>query len=301
MLAFAVTLSVIGLLLGPVLYAWGRGRQTPSIAIEGFTLGLVPAVVLLRLLPHIAEEIGLIALLLLVVGYGILFAVERLRHRALGRAGEVVALPALFIHAAADGTTLGIVLGQSASSASAPNGALLAAAVLIHRLPEGLFVARTLVPESGWRRTIAWLIALSAATCVGAALGDRLLSVAPSGLFHGVVAVGLGAMLRLATHTHSRTPTTRLGIGVFFGALAAGLGVHFAVPNASLHDFDTAPAKEPGWTLIAGWAGLAIVVGMGLWRFAPRAWLAKATFGPAHPCDDHHDHDHEEQVVDAPK
>ncbi len=36
-------LSVLGLSVGPILLAWGRGRAMPSAAMEGLTLGLVPA------------------------------------------------------------------------------------------------------------------------------------------------------------------------------------------------------------------------------------------------------------------
>ena len=287
MLALAVSLSVLGLAVGPALLAWGRGRALPSAAMEGLTLGLVPAVVLLRLLPHVYEEVGPLAIALLAAGYGVLWIVERRRHRSLGRVGQAVALPALFVHATVDGATLGVALSPSAA---VDGGALLAAALLIHRIPEGLFVARALVPEIGWRRTIAWLTVLACATVGGAVLGDRVLSLAPPEVFHGIVAVGLGAILRLVTHTHERTPHTRRGVLVFLGAMGFGLAVNALVPAASLPELHAKPAHDPEAAMLAGGIALVLVVGLGLVRFAPRAWRSK--LGPALD----HDHDHADEA-----
>lgn len=293
----AVSLSVLGLALGPLLLAWGRGRALPSAAIEGFTLGLVPAVVLLRLLPHVHEEVGPVSLALVAVGYVALWVVERRRHKVLGRVGEAVALPALVVHATADGATLGVVLGQNAAVQS---GAILAAALLIHRLPEGLFVARAIVPESGWRRAIGWIAVLSVATIFGAVLGDRALSLAPHGVFHGVVAVGLGAVLRLATHTHERTPTTRAGIAAFIAALVAGLAINAAVPAAALPELHAEAAHDPRIVTVAGVVALVVILAFGLRRFAPRSWLSKLGTTKDPDCDHDHEHDHRESPVRVP-
>ena len=292
MLAIAVVLSVLGLSVGPVLLAWGRGRAMPSAAMEGLTLGLVPAVVLLRLLPHVYEEVGGLAIGLLVAGYAVVWIVERRRHKSLGRVGQAVALPALFVHATVDGATLGVAL---APGTFGEGGGLLAAALLVHRVPEGLFVARALVPEIGWRRTIAWLAVLAGATVGGAVLGDRVLRLAPPEVFHGIVAVGLGAILRLVTHTHERTPRSRGGVLLFTGALIFGLAVNFLVPSASLPELHATPAHDPGTAMIAGGIALVLVVGLGLVRFAPSAWRAK--WGPAVDHDHDHDHGHEQAEV----
>lgn len=287
MLPIAVVLSVLGLSVGPILLAWGRGRAMPSAAMEGLTLGLVPALVLLRLLPHVYQEAGGLALGLLAAGYAIVWIVERRRHRSLGRVGQAVALPALLVHATVDGATLGVALAPGKFGES---GWLLAAALLIHRVPEGLFVARALVPEVGWRRTIVWLAVLAGATIGGAALGDRVLTLAPPEVFHGIVAVGLGAILKLVMHTHERTPHTRPGVLLFLGALVFGLAVNFLVPSASLPELHAKPVHDPGTATIAGGIALVLVIGLGLVRFAPRAWRSK--LGPSLD----HDHDHGEHA-----
>ncbi|MEZ4309238.1 MAG: hypothetical protein R3F14_14470 [Polyangiaceae bacterium] len=288
MLVLAVALSVLGLAVGPALLAWGRGRKLPSAAMEGLTLGLVPAVVLLRLLPHVYEEVGPLSLALLAGGYALVWVVERRRHKSLGHVGQAVTLPALLVHATVDGATLGVAL---APGNAASGGGLLAAALLMHRVPEGLFIARALVPEIGWRRTVIWLAVLAAATVTGALLGDRVLTLAPHEVFHGGVAFGLGAILRLVTHTHERTPSTRAGLLLFAAAFAAGLAVNFLVPTAALPDLHAAPEHDPHTATLAGSVALVLVIGLGLFRFAPRSWSRK--LGPAHDHDHGHDHDHD--------
>lgn len=297
MLLFAVCLSVVGLALGPILLAWGKGRALPGAAIDGFTLGLVPSVVLLRLAPHVYEEVGPLSIALVCSGYIALWLIERRQHRALGRAGQVVALPALVVHAAADGATLAVVLGQGGAeqSGASEGGALLALALLIHRLPEGLFVARALVPESGWRSAIAWICALALVTAGGALLGERVLSLAPHEVFHGIVAVGLGAILRLATHTHEATPHTRGGRLAFLGAMVSGLLINAAVPAAALRPVHDAPLHDADVATVLGRVALLVVVLAGLLRLAPSAWSAKILgrrgVGLAH------DHDHRSEAV----
>lgn len=50
------------------LVVWGRGRALPSALVEGLTLGIVPAIVALRLVPHVYEEVGPASLALLALG-----------------------------------------------------------------------------------------------------------------------------------------------------------------------------------------------------------------------------------------
>ncbi len=286
-LAFAVSLSILGLALGPLLLAWGRGRVLPSAAILGFTLGLVPSVVLLRLLPHVYEEGGPITLVFLTLGYGALWIAERRRHKSLGSVSVAVALPALVIHAMADGATLGIVLGQNANVQS---GSLLASALLIHRLPEGLFVARAVAPESGWAKVAIWIAALALATVFGSILGERLLAFAPPTVFHAIVALGLGAVLRLATHSHEPTPSSRSSLAVFVAALVGGIALNLAVPSAALAEVHAGPAKAMWPAVVFGITALVFVMASGLVRFAPKTWLSR--LGIAEPaCENDHPHD----------
>ena len=86
MFAAAVLFSVIGLLIGPALVSWTRGTRTTFAALDGATLGIVPALVLLRLLPHLVEETGAWAIGACAAGYLVFSALES---RAHGRATDV--------------------------------------------------------------------------------------------------------------------------------------------------------------------------------------------------------------------
>lgn len=204
MLPLFLALSLIGFAIGPLLVAWGRGRALPRAAIDGFTLGVVPALILLHLVPHMVEEVGPAALALLGAGYAVVWLGDRRAHDG-GRIGAVVVLPALVIHAVGDGA--GLALATSGEGEHGGNvGAGLAVALVLHRLSEGLFLATSLVPVFGWRRTLPRLGAVASATVVGALLGRALLSRIPDAVFEGVAAFGIGAMLRLAVHSHQAPP-----------------------------------------------------------------------------------------------
>ena len=69
MFAVAVALSILGIVIGPALVAIGRRRAGGSAVLDGLTLGAVPALVVVRLVPHLYDEVGIIAPLLVVAGY----------------------------------------------------------------------------------------------------------------------------------------------------------------------------------------------------------------------------------------
>ncbi len=228
MLALAVALSIAGLAVGPALVALGRGRAVPSAAIEGLTLGVVPALILLRVLPHLYDSLGPWALVATATGYLVLWLADRRGHRAGARIGQAVIVPALALHALTDGA--GLAVAVAAMTRGAPSGLLLGAVLLLHRLPEGLFVTTTLLPIVGWRSTLLRLGLVALATLTGALLGSALLATVPDALFDAVVALGLGAMLRLALHTHAPLPTERASRAASALAFAGGIVLALAVP-----------------------------------------------------------------------
>jgi uncharacterized membrane protein YraQ (UPF0718 family) len=233
MLAVVVLISLVGLAIGPALVALGRGRAVPSAAIEGLTLGMVPALIAVRILPHVHASIGVFAIALTAFGYLALWLADRWGHRSGARVGHAVIVPALALHALTDGAALAVAVAAIArGSAAERSGMMLGAVLLLHRLPEGLFLAATLVPIVGWRRTMHRLGLVGAATVAGAVIGRVLLDTIPDALVDGVVALGLGAMLRLALHTHSPAPTERASRRASGVAFAIGLAVALAVPVA---------------------------------------------------------------------
>jgi uncharacterized protein len=83
---------------------------------------------------------------------------------------------------------------------------LIGGALVLHRLSEGLFLATTLTPEIGVRRMLYRVAAVAAATMVGALAGQRLMMKLPDALLNGLVAIGLGMMLRIVLHRHHSSP-----------------------------------------------------------------------------------------------
>jgi hypothetical protein len=227
-LALALVLSIVGLAVGPALVALGRGRALLSAAVEGLILGLVPVLVLVRLVPHVYEELGAVALGLVALGYGGLWAADRWGHQAGARVGQAVIVPTLALHAVTDGAGLAVAAASAGQAHGA--GLLLGAALLLHRLPEGLFLTTTLVPALGWRRAMWRLGLVALATLFGALAGRTLLAFVPDALFDAVVAVGMGAMLRLVAHSHAPAPPTRAARAASGGAFAAGLALALTIP-----------------------------------------------------------------------
>jgi uncharacterized membrane protein YraQ (UPF0718 family) len=202
--ALAIALSLAGLAIGPALAALGKGRVVPSAALDGLTLGLVPALIGLHLLPHLSEHLGPAALALPAAGFVGLWLAERRSHNVDERVGRSIVVPAIVIHSLSDGAGLGIA--AAAADAGSSTAFLLPLAIILHRMPEGLFLVTTLLPHIGWRRTLTQLGLVAVATVVGAVAGRELLEDLPHEILDAFVAVGLGVMLRLVVHSHGPGP-----------------------------------------------------------------------------------------------
>jgi hypothetical protein len=224
-LVLALLVSLVGLGLGPALLALGQARRAVSEALDGFALGLVPAVLLVRLLPHVVAGAGLLAVLCVAAGFLALVAADR-HHHGGNRAGAVIVVPALVVHALTDGAGLAV----ATSSAREVPAAGLLLALVTHRLPEGLFLATTLVPLVGWAGALRRIALVGAATVVGAALGGALLERIPDAFIDVVVALGLGAMLRLALHSHTPRPLNLAGRAASGASFVLGIAAALALP-----------------------------------------------------------------------
>ncbi|WP_438015811.1 permease [Sorangium sp. So ce315] len=241
MLALAVALSLAGLAAGPLLVALGQRRALPTSALDGLTLGLVPALVLSRHLPHAVEEIGAQAILWAALGYAALWLTEHRRRGAGEVLGREVAFSAIAVHGLLDGA--GLALAVVAADGGA-HGALFAIAVLVHRLPEGLSLAARFLPAWGWRQLAARLGLLGLLTALGALLGQRLLESLPHGSLEVFIAFGLGVLLRIVVHTHEAPPRGRAARAASAVAFASGLCVALALPSPE-SIFTHAHASDP--------------------------------------------------------
>lgn len=242
MLAGSLLLSVLGLLVGPALVALGRGRRMGASAVDGFALGVVPALLLLRLVPHVVEGAGAWGVALVCVGFGALWLADRGHDhdhpaddaRTAMTLGARLVVPALVLHALSDGAALAMATAGGHSHGHGAEhgvGESLAGAVLLHRLPEGLFLTMTFLPRVGWRGTWGRLAAVAAGTVVGAVLGRALLQVVPDAFFDGVVALGAGAMLRMSVHSHQPPAASAMARGASAVGFVAGIGLALGLPD----------------------------------------------------------------------
>lgn len=222
MFGVALVLSLIGLALGPTLFALGRRQPIAFAALEGLTLGLVPALLLFRLLPHLYEDVGPMALVLAAIGFLGFWLVERQSHEAGARVQNAVMVPAMAVHSLLDGGSLAVAFAIGGDAATP---AMLGGALVLHRLPEGLLLARALTPELGFRRMLHRVALLGAATLAGALGGRALIDAAPHTLLDGFVALGLGVMLRLSVHRHEPLPVTRLSRALGGAGFLLGLAI----------------------------------------------------------------------------
>jgi hypothetical protein len=315
-LALAVIGSIVGLGLGAAVHALGRGRARH--AVDGLVLGAIPLLIVVRVMPHVYESLGRSALVFVGAGFAALVLADRGGHERGETVSRAVLVPTLWVHALADGAALALAASHGAVShdghahaeSDPSDGSLhsheavehtapvaehavgggsrwvLVAAIVAHRIPEGLLVCAALVPLLGWRRTLGRLGGIAFATVVGSVAGRTLLKIVPDRWLDAGVALGVGAMLRLAVHTHDRSapdPRARLSAGIAFvvgvtsvllipdpdSVLARAQPTELSVARSLLPLFvETAPAMAL--------AMLAMLVAR-LWG-VHRSWLTSALF-----------------------
>ncbi|MCL2448624.1 MAG: hypothetical protein FWD17_06745 [Polyangiaceae bacterium] len=210
--AAAMAFSVVGFVAGAALVAsglrWATGRKWLDAALHPahpavpLALGLV---VVLGVVPHLYEEIGIAGPVLLAAG----FALHRLYTRRATRASSpwaaaaTLVVPVLALHSALDGAALAVV--SRAGAGVAP--ALLSLPVALHRVPEGMLLATALLPRAGFRSTLAVAGVMGASTLAAGFGGRALLEALTGGLLgevgHGllqaVVAAGVGVIASAIT------------------------------------------------------------------------------------------------------
>lgn len=260
MLALAVFGSIAGLALGALIHGLGRGRG--RAVVDGLVLGAIPLLIAVRVIPHVYEELGRAALGFVALGFFALAFGDRHGHEGGEKFSRAVLVPTLFVHALADGAALALAAAGGVDSdhslsdhghdhghglatenvhgdahdhghahGAAQGRWVLVLAIIAHRLPEGLLVCAALVPTLGWKKTIPRLSGIALATLVGAVAGRSLLAVVPDKWLDAVVAFGIGAMLRLAIHTHDHSepsPKERALAGVAF---LAAIGSVLMIPD----------------------------------------------------------------------
>lgn len=223
--ALVVVASLVGLAVGPVLFAAERRSR---LWFDGVAGGVVPAIILFRLLPDLFEESGMPTLVFAGAGFA---AVGLFGHRHDGAGPNHrhhhVVLPALAAHSFLDGTTSTLTLAATEGTTAT---LFLVAGFMLHRMSEGLFVI-TLVGRN-IRKALPRIGLIAMATIFGSLGGSALVEQLPRTWLNGFIALGLGMVLRIAIQ-HRGPFLTRI-VSVLRQARGGGKAVEEAVCTGAL-------------------------------------------------------------------
>jgi len=156
---------------GPVLYRLLHEHPRAVRLVDGFVYVAVPILVAWQVLPHAWESRSVMAVVLLVVGFLVPAAVERLSQALEHHADNValvVGLSGLVIHALLEGAAL--VPGAGAIAVP------FALAIILHRIPVSLVIWWLIRPRFGSFAASAGVALIVVGTLAGYGLGIEFLA-----------------------------------------------------------------------------------------------------------------------------
>lgn len=218
----ALVLSVLALAAGLGLVVVGRDRPLLRHCIDGFIAGVIPTLIVVHVLPHLWSHVGVMALGPLAIGYGTFWLMEQTVERQRMRARVVVGV--LSLHSLLDGASLAMTKRLELGPASS----ILIAALIMHRLPEGLVIGSLLMPRHGLRTAVAGAAVLALMTLAGAAAGGGILQHTNTSWFNLAVAAGMGSLLRAVLHDHK---SSEVGATPVLLSAVLGAALALAVPE----------------------------------------------------------------------
>jgi len=242
-------LSVLALLLGPFVYAWGRSQPTTKQVLDGFILVTVAGIVCVYIIPDAIAAGGRIAILFLLLGLVFPVAIERAFRRSVQQAHVFILLLAavgLIIHALIDGIALLPGVGAAANDSvdgtklgttSSIFDNQLAVGVILHRLPIGMAIWWSVRPGFGTTAAVTTFVSIIAATAAAFFLGAPVVELAELrslGYFQAFVAGSLVHVVAFGvSHEHAEAPdpARRFVSWGFRAGVLLGMFVLFVVPH----------------------------------------------------------------------
>lgn len=176
--------------VGALLYRWLHDRPDTVRLVDRIMYVAIPALVLWQVLPHAWAQYGVLALLSLGAGMSTPALVERASHAIAPQTDNLAlfaGLSGLALHATLEGAAI------------APEGAAVAPAVILHRIPVGLMIWWLLEPRYGFGGGALCIGAIAVATMIGYAAGSAVLVSYGSGVELYQAFVG-GALLHVVFH-----------------------------------------------------------------------------------------------------
>ena len=208
-----LVLSIVALALGPGIITLAGARSWVYALVDGFVIVTISGIAVIHILPQAILSSGAWAFVGAAAGLFGPMLLERKDHahhddvrggdRAKHRPAMALALLGIAIHAFLDGSAFagnddghghGHDHGHGASE-------LLALAVVLHRIPEGLAIWWLVRAQRGGIKTaIVALSIVAVATVLGSRFGDELAHGTGASLFSFVQAVVAGSLLHVIIH-----------------------------------------------------------------------------------------------------
>ncbi len=194
----SLVMSVVALVVGPLLYrAIGAARAAKTILDVAMVVAV--AWLVLSLLPHSLRETGWVGAVPLVLGLLMPTLVERWM-KALAEPAHagvrLVVVLGVAAHAFFDGVALALP-----AQALGGEAAVLPAAIVLHRLAEGLVIWWLVRPKHGARVGVVALAVLALTTIAGYAIGTPIVDALPETSLALFLAFVSGSLLHVAVHS----------------------------------------------------------------------------------------------------
>jgi len=187
-------LSIAALLLGPVIYTAGRENRTARRILDGLILLTIAAIIAVHVVPEALQHGGILTIVVLLLGLAFPMLLERLFRQAADTAHLfIVALAAcgLLIHAVVDGVAL-----------LPENGAALAYAIVLHRLPVGMAIWCVVRPNFGSTIAIGIFTLVILATAAGYFVGTSIIELAETRTLAMLQAFISGSLVHVILFRH---------------------------------------------------------------------------------------------------
>lgn len=187
-------LSIAALLLGPVIYTAGRENRTARRILDGLILLTIAVIIAVHVIPEALQHGGMLTVVVLLLGLAFPVLLERLFRRAADTAHlfiVVLAASGLLIHAVADGVAL-----------LPENGAALAFAIVLHRLPVGMAIWCVVRPNFGSKIAISMFTLVILATVAGYFVGAPIIELAETRTLAMLQAFISGSLVHVILFRH---------------------------------------------------------------------------------------------------
>lgn len=200
-------ISIAFLAIAPLLYLFASRFKTFWSYIRKSIVIVLTLLIVLHLLPECYEDIGLWSVAFAALGLFLPSIIERIWHKKAHSVhffSVFVAVFGLFVHGIIDGISLSAEdLHLHFHEHHNHGGHYLGLAVLLHRLPVGLFIWSLFYPRKGPVVPSLILVLLGLATIVGYFFGSTLITYFDNhGTFAFFQSLVSGSLLHIAFDRH---------------------------------------------------------------------------------------------------